>query len=803
MHSNLNFIKRRSPLPIDQHLVEIQEAIDTFSATILIAPTGAGKSTGLPSSLQSPKRIVIVQPRRAAARLVANRIAENLNETVGEGVGYHIRFDKKWSKDTRIVVVTEGMLLRWLQSNPFLDEISLVILDEFHERSVAMDLCLGLIREIQLDLREDLKLLIMSATLNPAPLKTWLGEKTPIIVSKGRRHPVEILHDQRQDDRELAERCKNAIAEELQQCKGDILVFLPGVREINDVFNLIGDMPEIEICPLHGRLSLADQMKAMSAKGRRKVILATNIAETSITLPRVDGVIDAGLQRVSHGDSGFSHLQTKRISLDAAQQRAGRAGRLRPGRCRRLWTQHSESSMSLHRTPEIKRARLEQTALQLLCWGVEPDNFNWFESPPAHAMENALKSLEALGATNENGLTKIGRKMSELPCEPALARLLIAADERNCLFSAAGIAAMLSEGFWLPEPHLMKWLKSLDRDARGEKSRKIRRQFLRLFPKSGSSKSADSDIAKAMISAFPNRIGKRRENSRKYLMADGSDALSPKDAQLGQWIIAPAMGKVDRGLRRIRAAIDIDPGWLDTNPVMVHRFVDGKVICERQDKWGAIILRSIQCKPTPTIAAELLFREALKSPKKALNPSREAMELKARIDWLSRIEPDLDLPNLEKWQDLLANVCIGRRSFEELRRIDICSTLNRQLTWTQRNALQSKAPSHLILPTGSNARIKYTPDNPPRVEARIQQLFGMMKTPRIGGQAIQIALLAPNNRPQQVTIDISSFWTESYPSIRKELRGRYPKHAWPEEPESTDAEDRPKRRHSGGGRKTK
>ncbi len=783
-------------LPVDKIIPEIQQKLEDNGVLILIAPPGAGKSTRVPAKLSFPGRIVLVQPRRAAAQLIAARIASERKEELGKEVGYQIRFERKISRESKICVVTEGILLRWLQADPWLEGIDLVILDEFHERSLQLDMAVGMLKEARDEARNDLKILVMSATMNPAPIQNHFGADCPLLKVEGRQFPVEIRHDPKIDSRPTVIRCAELIRKYAPDLDGDMLVFLPGKREIADVQDELGSVDKFQVLPLHGQLSMSEQNNVIRASKSHRIILSTNIAETSLTLPNVRGVIDSGLHRVSHGADASIHLKTETISLDSADQRAGRAGRVAAGWCHRMWTRDTESRMKKHREPEIKRADLCGPLLQIFSWGSNSDDFSWMERPPEEHVRRAHKLLNRLGAVNESGLTEIGSRLAGLPVHPSSGRMLIEAEALNCLEICAAIAVIATEGDPIGDsyPDLLDKAEILLRRKSPRRHMKAIRQLRSGFTKISGSSQNDNDIHRAIIAGYPDRVGRRRKDKRRYQLADGSEAKLHK-SEGWEWIIAPVLGRLDRGFRSIRHATKLDHRLLECTREISHVFDGEKVINRTQEKWGEIVIREKQGKVDPLKAAELLKEAVREKPDLMLKPAKNDLDLRARISFISKNIPHVEMPDFSKWEPIIDQICHGKRSLSELRNVSLAKELHNSLSWKQRKALEEHAPSHMKVPSGAEIRLEYPSDGPPILSARIQQLFGMSETPKLAGIKIKISLLAPNNRPQQQTTDLRSFWEQTYPQIRKELRGRYPKHAWPEKPDISHAQNRPKRRH--------
>jgi ATP-dependent helicase HrpB len=789
-------------LPADDLLPSLRSHLLKRPAALVVAPPGSGKTTRIPPGLLGNVggRVLVLQPRRAAARMVARRMASELGEEVGQTVGYHVRFDRRAGKKTRLEVLTEGLLLKRMQADPFLEGVGAVILDEFHERSLFTDICLALLREVQKEARPELKLILMSATIDPAPVLSYFHGDCSLLRSGGSLHPVGISYDERTGKGPVHAECAARIRREIEKggC-GNILAFLPGAWEIGNVQERLSSLRGFEVFPLHGRLTPQEQDRAMEPSGGQRIILATNIAETSVTIPGVGLVIDSGLHRVSHSRDGEQQLRTERISLDCADQRAGRAGRTAAGRCHRMWTWNEHQRLARQRQPEIMRSDLAWTILQLHAWGTDPAQSLWFDPPPASRMEEGTSLLHRLGALENGRPTEAGRRMAGLPLHPRLARMLLLAKELGAGASAAALAALVSEGDpWRDDAGdaLEKAGRIMEGRCPGRHARAWKQLCRQLGIKGGVDHS-DESVLRAFAAGFPDWVGKRREGSRAYLLADGSEAILDGDGHAPDFIVAGQLGRSGRGRRRIRLAAEVDPAWLPSSERRVHRFDEAgeRVVCIRQRLAGGLLINEQNEPPSRAEAEELLLEAAEKSPIRALQPSKEDSRLQDRIRFVARALPELGIQG--GWKQALPQLCAGRRSFAELRKADLAKELRSMLSWKQIRALEEHAPESIQAPSGTWIQIQYPSEGPPVLAARIQQLFGMEQSPLIGGEPAMVHLLAPNNRPQQQTRDLASFWATAYPQVRKELRGRYPKHAWPESPAAKDAEDRParKRRH--------
>ncbi|MEL6346396.1 MAG: ATP-dependent helicase HrpB [Myxococcota bacterium] len=810
-------------MPVDRVLPELTAALLSHRAAVLTAPPGSGKTTRAPPALldagvAGSGKVALLQPRRVAARMSARRIAWERGVRPGEEVGWRVRFEDRTSAKTRIEVLTEGLLTRRLQADPFLEDVGVVILDEFHERSLHADLALALLAEAQAA-RDDLRVLVMSATLDPAPIVDFFEGDCPVITAGGRPYPVTVVHLKRPVEGHIEPAVVRTVEQALDaQPGGHVLVFLPGVAEIERVRQQLGDRPDVDVLPLHGRLKSAEQDRALAPSKRRKVVLATNIAETSVTLQGVSAVVDSGLQRAPRFDPslGLTRLETARISRASAEQRAGRAGRTGPGTCYRLWTDNEHRLLDESDRPEVQRADLASAALEVFAWGVDPRAFRWFEPPPRANLQRAIGLLEMLGAVAGGAITASGEELAALPLHPRLGRLILEGHRRGCLHTAATVAALVSErdpwGRSAKAAGLLEKVAWVDQRRTGADPlairtiRQVREQLIRVADRWGPAPRGNEDdesaVLRAFLAGFPDRVAQQRApEGRRFRLASGRGAQLDRGLLSAPLLVAAEMTAGRRGEEPIiRSAAALSRAWLQTQIETVLRF-DGEreaVISMTQERYGALILseKPSTSPPDPGAVSALLAEAAAAAPERALSMTPAVEAWLARLRWLASVRPEMAFPTFEDLGPLLAEWSLGRRSFAELRRMDLRNALEGRLTWPQRQALQTDAPERLQVPSGSQARIRYAgAGQPPVLAARIQQLFGMAATPMLaGGRAsVLVHLLAPNNRPVQITDDLESFWERTYAEVRSDLRGRYPKHAWPEHPTAEDAEDRPKR----------
>ena len=813
-----------SPLPVDAVIPELIAALQNHRAAVLLAPPGSGKTTRAPAALldaglAGDGRVVVLQPRRVAARLTAQRIAWERGSKPGEEVGWRVRFDNRTSAQTRLEVLTEGLLTRRLQSDPFLDGVGLVVLDEFHERSLQCDLALGMLAEVQ-EARPDLRVLVMSATLDPQPIVRFFDGDCPVIEAGGRPFPVEIRHVDRPDSRRLEDQCARLVHQALRdQDSGHVLVFLPGVGEIERVRGLL-DALSVPVLPLHGRLSADAQDAALAPSRQRKVVLATNIAETSVTLEGVRAVVDTGMRRTPQFDPvlGLSRLQQRPISKASAAQRAGRAGRTGPGVCYRMWTQRQHVLRNEQDAPSIRHAALDRVVLEVLAWCGDVSAFRWLDSPPEAHLQQALALLEQLGAIAQGQLTDVGRQLCQLPVTPRLGRVVLAGHAMGCLRAAATAAALVSERDpWSHSAVDDGLLARLDWvEQRGNKPDRralavvcrVRDQLIGaaksvLGPAPRHREQDDTAILDALIAGFPDRVAQQRStNGRRYLMAGGKGAVLDERLAPSPLLIAADLTAGEAGRDSvIRMAATLHRTQLVSQPHDVLFFdTDRKaVVCETQQRYGALVLgrRPASHTPDPQAVADLLAEAACARIDEAFNIPPAVRAWQARASWLAHNLPELGLVDVRDIRPFIPQWCLGHRSFADLWMMDVLGALRTLMTWQQQVVLDREAPERIEVPSGSRVRLFYAePELPPILPARIQQLFGMKQAPKIAGGrvTVRVHLLAPNNRPMQITSDLESFWANTYAQVRKDLRGRYPHHAWPEHPTAADAQDRPTRK---------
>ncbi|MDF3931938.1 ATP-dependent helicase HrpB [Pseudomonas citronellolis] len=822
-------------LPIDAVLPALRQALAARHEAVLEAPPGAGKTTRVPLALLTEpwlagQAILMLEPRRLAARAAAERLAAELGEKVGETVGYRIRLDSKVGPKTRIEVVTEGILTRRLQDDPALDGVGLVIFDEFHERSLDADLALALTLNGRELLRDTpLKVLVMSATLEGERLAALLDE-APVVRSEGRMFPVDLRWGRPWQAGEFVEsRVVQTVLQALADEPGSLLVFLPGQAEIRRVAEQLGEAlagrDEVLLCPLHGELELSAQRAAIEPApvGKRKVVLATNIAETSLTIDGVRVVVDAGLARVPRFDpgSGMTRLETQRISRASATQRAGRAGRLEPGVCYRLWSEAQHEQLPAYGTAEILQADLAGLALQLGRWGVAPDELVWLDAPPAAAYAQARELLGSLGALNASGaLNGHGQAMAELPAHPRIAHLLLRGQALGLGGLACDVAALLGErdilrgaGADLHERiTLLAGESSSARASRGQvqRVRQLARQFRGYLRGKAQEPVADPEhprwLGGLLAFAYPDRVARqRRDGGGEYRLANGRAAqFGEPDALMKEpWLVVADLGS-RQGQReeRIYLAAALEPALFESilaEQVSVHDELDwdereGVLRAERQRKVGELVLaREALPKLDEEARSRALLGLVRRKGLELLSWTPELRQWQARVGLLRRL--DLENKGESEWPDVTDAALsasledwllpyLGKVSrLSHFANLELAGILHAVLPWPLPQRLDELAPRTLQVPSGSCIRLDYT-ESPPVLAVRLQELFGLADTPRIAGGrlAVKLHLLSPAQRPVQVTQDLANFWRSTYAEVKKDLKGRYPKHYWPDDP---------------------
>ncbi|MBF0033960.1 ATP-dependent helicase HrpB [Citrobacter freundii] len=796
-------------LPVAAVVPELLTALDTSSQVLLTAPTGAGKSTWLPLRLLEHRgikgRIILLEPRRLAARNVAQRLAELLNEKPGETVGYRMRAQSCVGPQTRLEVVTEGVLTRMIQRDPELTGVGLVILDEFHERSLQADLALALLLDVQQGLRDDLKLLIMSATLDNGRLQQMLPD-APTIVSQGRAFPVERRYQPLAAHLRFDEAVAIATAELLRHESGSLLLFLPGVGEILRVQEQLATRVgrDVVLCPLYGALTLSEQRQAIvpAPQGKRKVVLATNIAETSLTIEGIRLVVDCAQERVARYDArtGLTRLITQRISQASMTQRAGRAGRLEPGICLHLLAKEQAERAAAQGEAEILQSDLSGLLMELLQWGcTDPEQLNWLDTPPAINLQAAKRLLQMLGALEGDRLSATGQKMAALGNDPRLAAMLVSATNENEAATAAKLAAILEEP---PRGGSTDLAVAFSRNQPAWQQRS--QQLLkRLNVRSGQ---PDSTLLPSLLArAFADRIARRRGQEGRYQLANGMGAMLDADDASGrhEWLIAPLLlqGSASPDARILLAQpLDIEalmqacPELMQQSDTIEWDETQGTLKAWRRSRIGQL---TVKVQPLAKPSEEELHQAMLNGIRdkglSVLNWTPEAEQFRLRLQCAANWLPEYDWPAVDE-ESLLATLeswllphMSGVHSLRALKALNVAQALRGLLDWSMLQRLDSELPAHYTVPTGSRIAIRYHEDNPPVLAVRMQEMFGEAKTPTIaqGRVPLVLELLSPAQRPLQVTSDLSAFWQGSYREVQKEMKGRYPKHVWPDDPANT------------------
>jgi ATP-dependent helicase HrpB len=806
-------------LPVTDIIHQVKNSLAEQNTLIVNAPPGAGKSTLLPLALLDEpwlqgKKIIMLEPRRLAARTIAARMASLWGESVGETIGYRIRFENRVGKSTRLEVVTEGILTRLLHHDNALEDTALVIFDEFHERSLHADVAMALCREAQQVLRPDLRIMVMSATLNMPQLSALLN--APVVVSQGRQYPVEIKYSNSDaDSLLLPELAARATVNAMQEHEGDALVFLPGEGEIRKCEELLkNNTDHISIHPLYGQLPPQEQLLAIfpNKYGKRKIVLATSIAETSLTIEGIKIVIDTGFGRSSRFDpkSGLSRLETMRISKDSADQRAGRAGRLSSGVCYRLWTKVTQERMADHRIPEIMEADLASLVLDMAQWGISDImQLTWLSPPPKASLAQATDTLQQLNALEKGRITPHGKQIHRLACHPRIAHMLLLAKDEPMKQLGTDIAAILEERDPLPKESGIDINLRIEalRRARGhnslgnrfnriEKSAASYRQMLNITSDQGPVDPFDTGLLLAY--AYPERIASARPgNNAQFQLANGKyAAIGHKDDLAHEPWLAVAHMDLREGLGKIFLAAPLNPK--DLLPLVKEQEIitwdtrRGGLIASKDLRIGSIVLQS---KPLASPNPELLagaISEAIRSEGESLLNFDEPMQqLQNRILSLRTWNPE------EQWPDVSTPVLLDHNSAwlgpylkdikkpDDLKRISLSEALLHSLDWQQQQSLNALAPAKLEVPSGSKIAIQYFPNGAtPVLSVRLQEVFGLADTPTLNSGKIKVVmhLLSPGYKPVQVTSDLKSFWNNLYFEVKKELQRRYPKHSWPDDP---------------------
>ncbi len=825
-------------LPVADCLSDLVAALQQSLPVVLKAPPGAGKTTGVPpavlrSGIADEGKMLLVQPRRLAARAAAARLANLLDVKLGEEVGYHVRFDKRASRRTRLIAMTTGVLLRRLNSDPLLEDVGCVLLDEFHERSIEVDLALGMLQRIRTTLRPELKLVVMSATLDPQPIVDFLGEAAAIN-SEGRAYPVSVQYATALSRDPVDQQVAAVLPDLLEATTGHVLIFLPGIGEIRRTRRTIETMAiaaDANLLELYGDLPPKQQDRVLAESSRRKIILATNVAETSITIAGVTGVIDSGQARVMRFDPrvGLPKLLREPISQASAEQRTGRAGRTQPGHCYRLWPAVTHRSRRQRDTPEIERTDLSSAVLMLAAWGErDVQAFPWLTPPPEAAVFAAKKLLRRLDAIDDQGaVTRLGRQMLALPLHPRLARFIVEAERLGVQSDAALAAAMLTERDpFRGSSHSGRSSNSAHRVAHARcdvtnrverlkafyagnpsgventsAANQIRRVADQILHASKPSESAHSDepetdrLQHALLAAYPDRLARRRTtDADRGVMVGGRGVRLDSRSQAREGELFLCIDVDSTGSEAlVRSASVVEPEWL---PTRMMREVDEPmfdaslkaVVARRRKYFDDLVLSEapVQCTPGPEVGDLLATHAKAEFDGPFPTKDQALCEFVDRVRFLSTHMPELDLPPLDDqaMEEVLHRLCLARTSIAELESAPWLDHLRGRYDYPQQQLIEKHAPQRMTVPSGNAIAIRYAAGKPPVMAVRIQELFGWKETPRVAGGrvALQLHLLGPNHRPQQITEDLASFWSETYANVRKELRRRYSRHHWPEDP---------------------
>lgn len=827
----------KTNLPIDDILPRLKTTLEQNTTALLQAPPGAGKTTRVPLALldapwRNHRKILMLEPRRLAARSAARFMARQMGEKPGQTVGYRTRLDTRVSAATRIEVVTEGILTRLIQADPMLEDYAAILFDEFHERSLQADLGLALVRETQQALREDLRLLVMSATLDTAPIARVLGD-VPVISSEGRAFPVEVLYrpaPSRARNPRIVDRVVAVIQEALMEQPGSVLVFLPGAGEIRRAEQqLRGQLADnVLLTPLYGNLKSDEQDRAISPApaGQRKLVLATAIAETSLTIEGVRVVIDSGQQRraVFDPNSGMARLVTGRVSKASAEQRKGRAGRVEPGICYRLWSESEQAGLAEFTPPEIQEADLAPLVLELAQWGARtPDQVAWIDTPPQAHWRQAVDLLQWLDMLDADGaITDHGKAARAFGVHPRLAHMVIRGRALGLEVLAAELAALLGDRDLLG-PGAGADMHERIRALRGDRSHRnldparlqsIRQAAKRLAHGSGAPQPmpTETDVGRLLAQAYPDRVARRRAGGApRYQLSNGKGATLREDDALARhdWLVAADLdGKSREATIYLAAAVEI-PDLEQDLAAHIHESEEavwddkrGTVIARQVRKLGELILaETVLPKPAPELIQQGLLNAVRNKGLESLSWPPAARQWQARVQTLARAFPGSwpdvsDAALMARLDDWLAPFMPGLQRWADLQKLDLVSCLQSLLDYPQQQQLNELAPKSMTIPTGQNIVLDYAADNGPVLAAKLQSLFGWTETPALAGGkvAVVIHLLSPAQRPLAVTADLASFWRQAYPEIRKEQRGRYPKHPWPEDPLTAEPSQGTKKR---------
>lgn len=810
-------------LPITEVIPDVKKYLTEQNTLIVNAPPGAGKSTLLPLALMDEpwldgKKIIMLEPRRLATKAVATRMADLLGEQIAQTVGYRIRFENRTSDQTQIEVVTEGILTRMIHSDNSLEGVGMVIFDEFHERSIHADVAMALCREAQQVLRPDLRIMVMSATLDMPQLTKLLN--SPMVQSQGKQYPVDVVYTGETDEFLLPEMTARTILKAVREKEGDVLAFFPGQGEIKKCEEILKkELRDFAIHPLYGQLTPAQQHSAImpNKQGKRKIVLATSIAETSLTIEGIKIVIDTGFGRTSKFDpnSGLSRLETVKISKDSADQRAGRAGRLSPGTCYRMWSRSIHESLSDHRSPEILEADLAPLMLDMAQWGImDISQLTWLSVPPKGTLAQASDTLHQLEALENGKITAHGKKIHGLPCHPRIAHMLLWAEENDMLELATDVAAILEEKDPLPKEagiDINLRVEALRRFRRNDgqgnvlgKIEKIASSYRRLFEiESNNGKFDPFETGIILAHAYPERIAFARPgNNAQFQLSNGKYAQAGHRDDLANeaWL---AIAHVDarNGLGKIFMASPLNPKDLaplvKTVETIIWDTYRGGLIATKELRIGSIILQS-KALPDPDEShlIQAISNAIKKEGERLLDFNEEVQEWQNRVLSLRKWRPQENWPDVSMQGLLMTNdewlapYLNNIKRPEDLKKLNLKEILNNSLDWDKQNALNKLAPQRIKVPSDSDIKIDYSSNGAsPVLSVRLQEVFGMLDTPTVneGKTPLTLHLLSPGYKPVQITSDLRSFWNNTYFEVKKELKSRYPKHSWPEDPLTAQA----------------
>lgn len=823
MHTMSKFDPFSFDLPVSEIISEVKNHLSSSNSLIIQAPPGAGKSTLLPLALLDEpwlkgKKIIMLEPRRLATKSIAQRMSDMLGEEVGKTVGYRIRFESAISKETRLEVITEGILTRMMHQDNALEDVGLVIFDEFHERNLFSEVALALAREVQQVLRPDLRILLMSATIDAEQLSQLLGSK--VIQSQGRQYPVEVNYLNEVDEYAIGEDAARQIIPLTKKHEGDFLVFLPGQGEIKKTEEILRRaLPEDVVVPLYGQLSPSEQNRAIlpHPSGRRKIVLSTDIAETSLTIEGVRVVVDSGFAKSNRFDarSGLSRLVLHRISKDSADQRSGRAGRLTAGHSYRLWTKATQAQLAEYRNPELLEADLTSLVLDMKAWGKDDiRSMTWLTPPPAGTLALSEKVLEAIDAVEDGKLTDHGKEIHQLPVHPRIAHMLIYAKRMNQLVLATDIAAVLEERDPLPADagvdlnlRIDALRKFRDRGvsmSRIKKIEKVAAQYRRLFNIQPENKPADPWATGLLLAyAYPERIAAARPgNNAQFQLSNGKIAqIGHRDDLAHESWLAVAHVDAREGMGKIWIAAPLNPKdlapMLKTKEVLEWDRKKGGLIAHSEIRIGAIILgtRPLQ-KFDKSLAKQAILEAIQEEGQFLLDWNEKVMQLIFQVQSLKKWNPEQNWPDWSvemlcqsspEWlEPYLENISKN----EDFKKLDLSQILLHYLSFEQQQLLESLTPPRITVPSGSQISLEYKEDGgTPLLSVRLQELFGLLDTPKVnqGKVSVLIEMLSPGYKPVQLTQDLKSFWANGYFEVKKELKRRYPKHEWPEDPISAEA----------------